>query len=66
MAQYTFSFLRSEYDRIPHVFKKDIEEILEKSNTDQETKKLMEDLCSTVSKAIADICKYAQDQLQIR
>ena len=66
MAQYTFSFLRSEYDRIPYTFKKEIEGILEKSNAGEETKKLVEDVCSTVNKAIADICKYAQDQLLIR
>lgn len=66
MAQYTFSFVRSEYDRIPYAFKKEIEEILEKSNADQEIKKLVEDVCSKMSKAIDDICKYARDQLQVR
>jgi hypothetical protein len=66
MAQYTFSFVRSEYDRIPYAFRRDMEEILKKSNADGETKKLMEEVCSRMSKAIDDICKYAQDQLQIR
>ena len=66
MSQYTFSFVRSEYDRIPFVFKKEIEEILKKTNADQETKKLMEDVCLKMSKAIEDICKYAQDQLVVR
>lgn len=66
MAQYTFSFVRSEYDRIPFVFKKDVEEIFKKSNADEETKKLVGDLCSKMSKAIEDICRYAQDQLKVR
>jgi hypothetical protein len=66
MAQYTFSFVRSEYDRIPHAFKKEMEEIIEKSNADPATKKLVEDVCSKMSKAIEDICKYAQDQLKVR
>lgn len=66
MAQHTFSFVRSEYDRIPHAFRKEVAEILEKSNADEETKKLVEDVCSKMSKAIDDICKYAQDQLRIR
>lgn len=66
MAQYTFSFVRSEYDRIPHAFRKEVAEILEKSNADEETKKLVEDVCSKMSKAIDDICKYAQDQLKVR
>ncbi len=66
MAQYTFSFVRSEYDRIPYAFKKEMEEILKNSKADLETKKLVEDVCAKINKAIADICKYAQDQLQVR
>jgi hypothetical protein len=65
MAQYTFSFLRSEYDRIPLQLKKDLAEAFEQSSADEETKKLIASVCSGVEKAIADLSEYAQDQLKV-
>lgn len=65
MAQYTFSFLRSEYDRIPLQLKKDLSEVLELSEADEETKKLIASVCASVEKAVADLSKYAQDQLKV-
>jgi len=65
MAQYTFSFLRSEYDRIPIQLAKDFERILGESKADAETKKLAADICASLNRAVADLSKYAQDQLKI-
>jgi len=65
MAQYTFSFVRSEYDRIPIQLKKQLDEALEKSSADPAVKDLVADVCAAVSKAVADICKYSQDQLKV-
>ncbi|SHI03958.1 hypothetical protein SAMN02745823_02086 [Sporobacter termitidis DSM 10068] len=65
MAQYTFSFLRSEYDRIPIQLKKELATLVEKSNADDETRQLLNALCKSVEKAVADLSKYAQDQLRI-
>jgi hypothetical protein len=66
MAQYTFSFLRSEYDRIPYQLKKELATLLESSKVDNETKMLITAVCASVEKAVADISKYAQDQLQVK
>ena len=41
MSQYTFSFVRSEYDRIPYMLKKELSALLESSKADAETKKLV-------------------------
>ncbi len=65
MAQYTFSFLRSEYDRIPFQLIKELNAALATSNADEETKALVASVCSAMEKAVADICKYSQDQLRI-
>ena len=65
MAQYTFSFLRSEYDRIPIQLKKELTTLLDDSKADDETKELIAAVCGSVCKAIADLSKYAQDQLKI-
>lgn len=65
MAQYTYSFLRSEYDRIPIQLKKEIDTLVENSNADDETKKLVDAICKSVEKAVVDLSKYAQDQLRI-
>lgn len=65
MSQYTFSFLRSEYDRIPFQLKKELGVLVENSNADAETKQLIDAVCKAVEKAVADLSKYAQDQLRI-
>jgi hypothetical protein len=65
MAQYTYSFLRSEYYRIPYQLKKELTDALECSNADEETKALLAAVCASVEKAVADLCKYTQDQLKI-
>ena len=65
MAQYTYSFLRSEYDRIPIQLKKELTNILGESKADQETKRLIEAVCNSVEKAVGDLSKYAQDQLKL-
>lgn len=66
MGQLTFSYLRSEYERIPCAFKNEVSGIIEKSNADAETKALIEQICAKMSKAIEEICQYAKDQLQVR
>ena len=65
MAQYTYSFLRSEYDRIPIQLKKELTDILGESQADDQTKQLIEAVCKSVEKAVGDLSKYAQDQLKL-
>lgn len=65
MAQYTFSFLRSEYDRIPIQLKKELDAILETSEADEATKKLVGDVCKAMERAVYDLSRYGQDQLRI-
>ena len=65
MAQYTFSFLRSEYDRIPIQLKKELDELFKNSKADEETKQLIAVVCKAVEKAVGDLSRYAQDQLKI-
>ena len=62
----TFSFIRSEYDRIPHLLRKELNALIESSKADDETKKLVAGVCSSVEKAVSDLSKYAQDQLVVR
>lgn len=50
VGKYTFSYLRSEYDRIPYAFKKDVAGILEKSNATPEARVLVEEVCAKMSK----------------
>lgn len=66
MAQYTFSYLRSEYDRIPIQLKKNLDAILADSKADEETKKLVAAVCAAVENAVYDLSCYAQDQLTVR
>ena len=65
MAQYTFSFVRSEYDRIPIQLNKDLTAILADSKADEETKALVAAVCASVTKAVSDLSRYAQDQLKV-
>ena len=66
MAQYTFSYCRSEYDRIPYQLKKTLDGVLAESKADEETKKLISQVCVAVENAVADLALYAQDQLVVR
>jgi hypothetical protein len=63
MSQYTYSFLRSEYTRIPLELKEDLDVVISESNVDPEIKKLIEKVCEKVGNAVADLAKYGQDQL---
>ena len=65
MAQYTYSYLRSEYDRIPIILERELTTLVEESKADAETKKLVAAVCKAVQKSVADLSKYAQDQLRI-
>jgi len=65
MAQYTFSFIKSEYDRIPIRLRQDLTALVEESKVDDNTKALISAVCESVEKAVADLSKYAQDQLKI-
>lgn len=66
MAQYTFSYCRSEYDRIPYQLKKTLDALVAESKADEETKKLVSAVCAAVEEAVADLALYAQDQLIVR
>lgn len=63
MAQLTYSYCRHEYDRIPYQLKKDLDLILAGSKADEETKKLVDDVCKAVERAVVDMCRVASDQL---
>lgn len=65
MAQYTFSYLRSEYDRIPIQLRRDLKATVENADVDEAVKKALTDICSAVDRAVSDLSKYAQDQLRI-
>ena len=65
MSQYTFSFINSEYERIPYQLKKDLDTILTDSSADPKTKELVAQVCDAVEKAIYEIAHYAQDQLHL-
>lgn len=66
MAQYTFSYCRSEYDRIPYQLKRTLDKAIAESEADEETKKLISAVCAAVEDAVADLALYAQDQLVVR
>ena len=66
MAQYTFSYCRSEYDRIPYQLKVKLNKALAEANVDEETKKVLAVICASVEEAVEDLALYAQDQLQVR
>ena len=66
MAQYTFSYVRSEYDRIPWQLKKTLDQILADSKAEKKKKKLVSDVCLAVEEAVANLALYAQDQLIVR
>ncbi|MCD8098355.1 MAG: hypothetical protein LUE31_10120 [Lachnospiraceae bacterium] len=66
MAQYTFSYIRSEYDRIPIQLKQSLDAALAGSQADEETKKLVAAVCTAVENAVYDLSLYAQDQLIVR
>ncbi len=63
MAQLTYSYCRHEYDRIPYQLKKDLDTILGDSKADEETKKLVADVCKAMERAVNDMCRLASDQL---
>lgn len=65
MAQYTYSYLRSEYDRIPIQLKHELDAVLSGAEADEQTKLMLAAICKSVEKAVADLSKYAQDQLKI-
>lgn len=65
MAQYTFSFLRSEYERIPIQLKAGLNKAVSESSADEETKKLIAEVCALVEAAVSDIAKYSKDQLKL-
>ena len=66
MSQFTYSYCRHEYDRIPYQLKKDLDAALADSKADEETKKLIESVCKAVQAAVSDMCRIATDQLTIR
>jgi hypothetical protein len=63
MSQYTYSFLRSEYTRIPLELKEDLDTIISESKVDPDIKELFEKVLAKVENAINDLAKYGQDQL---
>jgi hypothetical protein len=63
MSQYTYSFLRSEYTRIPLELTEGLDVVISESNVDPGIKELIEKVCEKVESAVADLAKYGQDQL---
>jgi len=66
MAQLTYSFCRHELVRIPAQLKKDLDAALATSAADEETKKLIEQVCAAVETAVTDLCYITSDQLMPR
>ncbi|MDR2771731.1 MAG: hypothetical protein LBB57_06810 [Clostridiales Family XIII bacterium] len=67
MAQYTFSFINSEYERIPAELRERLDAILAEAEaeTDPAVAKLLGRVCDCVTQAVADIAKYSKDQLRL-
>ena len=65
MTQYTFSYTNSEYDRIPLALRERFDSILEATDADEKARRLAEQLCAATCEAVADLAKYAQDQLRL-
>ena len=52
MAQYTYSFLYSEFQRIAIQLRQNLYNIVESSEADEATKKLVGDVCKEVCVAV--------------
>ncbi|MDR1874980.1 MAG: hypothetical protein LBQ90_08235 [Synergistaceae bacterium] len=65
MAQYTFSFINSEYERIPADLRKQLDGILAGAEADPAVTKLLDQICDCVTKAVADLARYGKDQLRL-
>lgn len=65
MAQYTYSFLYSEFQRIAIQLRQNLNSIVESSEADEATKKLVGDVCKEVCVAVDEICEYSKDQLKL-
>ncbi|MDR2355884.1 MAG: hypothetical protein LBE16_06780 [Clostridiales Family XIII bacterium] len=65
MAQYTFSFVNSEYERIPKELRKQLDGILAGAETDPAVTELVSRVCDCVTKAVADLARYGKDQLRL-
>lgn len=65
MAQYTYSFLYSEFERIAIQLRQNLDRILAQSEADEATKKLIGDVCGELECAVDDICAYSKDQLKL-
>ena len=65
MSQYTFSFTNSEYERIPLQLRETLDAIIDESDADEKTVALVDKVCEAFEIAIADLAKYAKDQLHL-
>lgn len=65
MAQYTYSFLYSEFERIAIQLRQNLGRIIEQSDADEAAKKLVAAVCGEVENAVDDICAYSKDQLKL-
>jgi hypothetical protein len=65
MSQYTFSYLNSEYERVPYQLKKTLDEALATSAADPAVKELIGQVCTAVEEAVSDLALYAKDQLHL-
>lgn len=65
MAQYTYSFLYSEYERIAIELRRDLACLLDGTAADENTKKLVAAVCERICEATDCICEYSKDQLKI-
>ena len=65
MAQYTYSFLYSEFERIAIQLRENLGRIVAESEADEATKKLIGDVCAEIETAVDEICEYSKDQLKL-
>ena len=65
MAQYTYSYVYTEFERIAIQLRQNLNKIIADSAADEETKKLVAAVCAEVENAVDDICEYSKDQLKL-
>jgi hypothetical protein len=65
MAQYTFSFINSEYERIPADLRERLDGALAGAEIDPAVTALLGQICDHVAQAVADLAKYGKDQLRL-
>jgi hypothetical protein len=65
MAQYTFSYKNSEYDRIPLELSEKSAAIISASGAPSAVKDTLRELMAAVQESVSDLAAYARDGLKL-